>query len=380
MKLGKHWQTRDSIAATMMQSAHVSDARASEIRDAQLAGGLTPDATRTTQGFEGMTIMLPNDGSISTRVAPRLISPKRKVKLYDVGDEHKRRYGKSQLMREDGTPSARFIASVASRNIVTQPYGLHSVVTAEDLREADGGVDISRIYQRSLAAVIDLELEHQVVDFLTTSGNYATQHSAAVTNWDTASGDPIGDIITGKGVIMTDAGHSEMGGNFEWVLAVGWDTAAALLQNDDLVSRFAATSNDKGGAPDLAWVANALGVDRIEVSKMGSGPATQTTSAPVRTSNAFVWAATNDKASLLRVNKAINTTGRLDLGDYTAFMLVSRFERQTDTWFGGPELRSQSGDVQFEQVLDEWVIVPGAVDDTGTPTMIGAYLFTDTLA
>lgn len=341
---------------------------------------LIPENTRTVTSAAGLAVMHGNNGGIAERVLGRIMSPKRRVKQYVLSQDHFRRPQANFAMREPGTRTKRFEPRISNRTLTLQGYGLHSRMNGEDIAEADEGLPIRELKQFALASLLDLELESQFIAYATTGANYSTGHTGAVTNWDAAAGDPIGDIDTAKAVIMTDTGGFTGGGAFEWVLSCGYDVWVALKNNADIVDRWNQIQTNAPGVPSMAFVAGAIGVDRIEVSTMAAGTATPTSSLPVVTSNTFAWAATNDTASLMLQSSSVGATGSLVPGQFTCASMVSQYGRQSDAWFGGPELRGPEGEVEFVQMLDDWLITPIAVDDVATPTMTAGYLFTDCLA
>lgn len=349
----------------------------------QLAGYLVGENTRTDGALGAMLTVYGNGGAIAEKVLGRVYSPKRTVKQYLGWQDHFRRIGKNQLMKEPGSKTAQFKPRISSRTFEAQPYGLHAVMTAEDIAEADAGVQVREQNAFALRHILDLELEYQFFDFATTAANYATGHTAAVSNWDN---DLVATIRrnfhTAHGVIKTDTGGAPTG-NSECVAFGGYDVFISILESAEVVSRFNATNSTagaRGGEPDGEFLKQFLRVDRIEVSEMAAGPAQETTTTPLSTSNAFVWPSTTDTFCCWHQSRSISSTGVTPLGEWTTAAMFGRFGRTYQSWTGDDETSDQSGPVEFVQALDEWVISPVAINNTTDADMTGGYAFTDCLA
>jgi hypothetical protein len=346
----------------------------------ELSGYLTPNNTRTDPVLSALLMSFKNGGGVAKRAFPLVVTPKRKVKQYVLSQDHFRRYPGSgaQLVKEPGSATKKFDMRIDSRTITTQPYGLHACMTADDRNEADEGVPVREIAVMGIESVLDLELEYQAVTKLTTSANYATGHTSDVANWnDDTVATIVRNMNTALTAIKTDCGASSMDAIKALVLGLdGWNI---LKESAEVLAAWVAHASgtpNSSGTPGTDFIAGRLGVDEIYVSEMAAGPATLTTSLPVVTSNALVWPSTNDTAALLLLSRGVRTTGRAALGEWTAAFRASRYERQVQSWFGDESTSDQGGPVEFVQVLDEWSLEWGAINDTTNQDSIGGYLFT----
>ena len=200
------------IRESSARRAEADYQRAMQEQREQLAGYLIGENTRTDGAIGAMMTTYGNGGGICEKVCGRVYSPKRTIKQYLAYQDHFRRIGKNQLMKEPGSKTAQFKPRIQSRTFEAQPYGLHAVMTAEDIAEADAGVQVREQNAFALRQILDLEMEYQFFDFATTSANYATGHTAAVSNWDN---DLVATIRknfhTARGVIKTDTGGAPTG-------------------------------------------------------------------------------------------------------------------------------------------------------------------------
>jgi len=359
---------------------HLYLKRTEREQQALLAGPLVPTQTRTTQVATGLQVLHLNGETSAEQAIGRLTIPKGKVKQYVVSQDDFRRYGKNFTMRAAGTTPNTFKKRIANRTVQTEYYGLRTFATGHDISEADEGLNVLDIEQMGIETVLNAEIEHQWVTHITTSTNYGTGHSVTLgTPWANAAGDPIGDIITGQNVIGLDCGQL-IGG--EWVLVMGWDGYDTLRQNADIQTKWGkATTGQGGGAlPDAGWLASAVGVDRIVVSTMSTGPDPQTTAWPVVTSNTRIWPAATDSAALLYVDKGVSAVGSATNGQFSACHMISQYGRMNDSYVGSPDTRGPEGEVEWRSVFDDFNFVAGAVDNVTNGYMIAGYLIADIIS
>ena len=340
-------------------------------------GPLTPDFTRTVASSTGLLTSYGNGGAVTPLVLPYYMTEFREVKHYLGVQDHFRRPAHDSLKKEPGTLAQVFEGRIENRSFKSQPYGLRSRMTDDDIREADRGIDVRLQKQFWLASQLALDEEYEGVEFLTTQANYATGHFTTVTPWDAVGADPISNFRTAMGTILTDCGGLIDRSAVEFVLAIGYDGYATLESNPDLVDRWASISNNKSAVPERQWIAQALGISRIEVSEMAAGPTIETTTAPVKTDNVFVWPATTDKAALLLVDKRVDLNGAGQFGMFTAAGRFGRYERFESEYLGAPGERNAGLDVEWVQLETDRRIVPVAVDNTTSLKMIAAHLFED---
>lgn len=213
---------------------------------------IDPVLTQIAQGYT-------NAEFIGLSLFPSVPVGQRGGKLITFGRED---FGLYATARAPGAHTRRVNFGYSSGSYALEQHALEGVVPFEDLEEADAvpGIDLASIALAKTQAIIGLRLEYAQATLATTAANYPTGNKrtlAGAEQWSdytTGTGDPAGDIETGKEAIRAKIGKRPN------VLAMGPLVWAKLRHHPKLIDRIKYTGRD-GLTPEL--VANLFGVERV---------------------------------------------------------------------------------------------------------------------
>lgn len=351
------------------------------------AGLMNPSHTTITQAARGLTYVPMQRSGYMDQIMGRIpLDGERRAIQFVVTDDHYRRPGTNALVREPGGKFQRFEPRIDQRTIVTQGYGLSVSADGDAIRRADAalGANILDLKEELGRARLMLELDAAGISFLTTSGNYAASHAAAVgTVWGNAASTPSSDIRTAMTRIYQTCGAlDEMQG--EWVGFCGIDVMNTLQANADVINKWLVLQTGRGDARlaeiTEAAVAAALGLSRIVVIKSVVGPATMTSSAPVKTSNTFQLPSTNDVFGLLWIDRGVSASGFATPGRMTACGIATQYGPWSNSYMEGGSTEGPEGQVECRNIADDWAFTPGAVDNATDANMVLGYLLQDVIS
>lgn len=164
--------------------------------------------------------------------------------------------------RSPGTEANKITRTISSDTYYAQNYALKAMVTIEDRENADPVFRQNLINDNAAYVTRKLQLnwESRVASLVFNTSNVGS--SAGVgSEWDAAaSSDPIGDILTA----MDNA--EDLTGTRPNKMVMGNDAWRTLRRNDQILNRIFGTNNG-GGFPNVAQIANLLDIPKIIVGR-----------------------------------------------------------------------------------------------------------------
>lgn len=205
---------------------------------------LTPSQARVvdpvlTQVAQGYT----NPEFVGMRLFPAVPVGQRGGKLISFGREDFALYATG---RAPGAHTRRVNFGYSSGSYALEQHALEGVVPFEDLEEADAvpGIDLASVAIAKTQGIIGLRLEYAQAVLATTAGNYPAGNKVTLagaqqwSDYTTGTGDPAGDIETGKEAIRSKIGKRPN------TLVVGPLVWAKLRNHPKLIDRIKYTGRD----------------------------------------------------------------------------------------------------------------------------------------
>lgn len=200
---------------------------------------------------------------IAGRVIPKVPVDKLSNTYYVFGAEYRRRLN-TQYDANRAKPGI-VTAAVSTDNYTIKDYGLRSLVTAREIKEADSAVDPRQDAVELNVELMKLDREVRAVTLLTTAGNYPTANKATLSGSDQfthASSKPVQLVKD----VCNDT--RKLGGMKPNCAIVNPDVALALEEHSTIMGRLQYTDP----TPTLEKVAKMMGLEKIFV-----GPAVKNT-------------------------------------------------------------------------------------------------------
>lgn len=195
---------------------------------------------------------------IGSLVAPPLIVTKETDSYWIHGAEH------MELSVVDRAPGAQYGEvkwSKSTDSYSVLGYGLSTVVTKEDMANADPQVDPAKDASKILVDQLMLAYEKRVADLAFATGTFTqTAALSGADRWDTDNASPIAKVSDAKSTVRGAIGVEPN------TLIVGYDVWRALQKQAE-IRKVIFGLNAPEGMPTEAQVAQALGVDRVLVGR-----------------------------------------------------------------------------------------------------------------
>ena len=164
--------------------------------------------------------------------------------------------------RSPGTEANKITRTISSDNYYAQNYALKYPITLEDRENADP-VFRQNLWNDAAMYVTDklmLSWEVRVAAMVNATTNVGSSAGVA-SEWDVAdSSDPIGDLHTAMDNVQ------DLTGQRPNKLVFGLDAWRSIRRNDQILNRLFGTNNG-GGYPSVAQVANLVEVDEIHIGR-----------------------------------------------------------------------------------------------------------------
>ena len=165
-------------------------------------------------------------------------------------------------LRSPGVEANKITRTISSDTFYCKNYALKEIVTIEDRENADPVFRQNLINDKAayVTRKLGLNWESRVATLVFDTSNVGS--SAGVgSEWDAAaSSDPIGDILTA----MDNA--EDLTGTRPNKLVMGTDAWRSLRRNDQILNRIFGTNNG-GGFPSVAQIANLLDIPKIIIGR-----------------------------------------------------------------------------------------------------------------
>ena len=180
-------------------------------------------------------------------------------------------YRTEEAQRSPGAEANKITRTISSDTYYAQNYALKYPITIEDRENADPVFrqnlwnDAANYVTRKL----QLGWEQRVADLVFNTSNVGSSAGVA-SEWDAAaSSDPIGDILTAMDNV------EDLTGTRPNKLVLGNDAWRSLRRNDQILNRIFGTNNG-GGFPNRAQIANLIEIPQILVGNVYYNSANET--------------------------------------------------------------------------------------------------------
>lgn len=227
-----------------------------------------PSTVHNNSTLSNMSVQYANEEYIGEQLMPILVVGKKSDIFYKYGQRDRLAYPDDSLGARGETAEIQESRSTDTYACVTR--GLSNGVDAETLENQDAPLNELLDVNESVAEGRAFKTEQRIATALTTSGNYATANTSAISagsRWDTTSGgNPIKNIQDALAAIWTGRGPSEL---------VAWcslDVFNVMSRHPQILDLF----KYGGTAPGLAtpnMIAGFFGISRLLVGKARSDTA-----------------------------------------------------------------------------------------------------------
>ncbi len=205
-----------------------------------------------------MAIGFMENATIAGSIAPTVIVDKQSdaYSIFSRADALRTEEDK----RSPGTEANKITRTISSDTYYAQNYALKYPITIEDRENADP-VYRQNLWNDAAAYVtrkLQLSWEVRVAALVNATTNVGSSAGVA-SEWDAAaSSDPIGDLHTAMDNVQ------DLTGTRPNKLVFGMDAWRSIRRNDQILNRIFGTNNG-GGMPSVAQVANLIEVEQISI-------------------------------------------------------------------------------------------------------------------